>query len=110
MPPNSWAATASGSTQLAKVLQRKLPLPQAGSSTRRRDRRCSSSFRRFSLLADSIAAVGLMIAFYYGITGFACVWYYRRELTNSWQDAMRKGIMPALGGLMLLGAFVIGGW
>jgi hypothetical protein len=60
-----------------------------------------------NVLADSIAAVGLMIAFYYGITGFACVWYYRRELMNSWQDAMRKGIMPALGGLMLLGAFVI---
>jgi hypothetical protein len=60
-----------------------------------------------NVLADSIAAVGLMIAFYYGITGFACVWYYRRDLTSSWQDAMRKGIMPALGGLMLLGAFVI---
>ena len=60
-----------------------------------------------NVLADSIAAVGLMIAFYYGITGFACVWYYRRELTSSWQDAMRKGIMPALGGIMLLGAFVI---
>ena len=60
-----------------------------------------------NVLADSIAAVGLMIAFYYGITGFACVWYYRRELTSSWQDAMRKGIMPAIGGLMLLGAFVI---
>jgi protein-S-isoprenylcysteine O-methyltransferase Ste14 len=61
-----------------------------------------------NVLADSIAAVGLMIAFYYGITGFACVWYYRRDLTSSWQDAVRKGILPALGGLMLLGAFVIG--
>ncbi len=31
-----------------------------------------------NILADSIAAVGLMIAFYYGLTGFACVWFYRR--------------------------------
>jgi amino acid transporter len=27
------------------------------------------------ILADTIAAVGLMIAFYYGLTGFACVWF-----------------------------------
>jgi hypothetical protein len=61
-----------------------------------------------NLLTALIGSVGLMIAFYYGLTGFACVWYYRRDLTSSWQDAMRKGILPALGGLMLLGAFVIG--
>ena len=35
------------------------------------------------ILFDSIAALGLMIAFYYGMTGFACVWYFRRELTKS---------------------------
>src|SRR6185312_10528117 len=35
------------------------------------------------ILFDSIAALGLMIAFYYGLTGFACVIYYRRELFNS---------------------------
>ena len=33
-----------------------------------------------NILFDSIAALGLMIAFYYGLTGFACVIYYRREL------------------------------
>ena len=31
-----------------------------------------------NILADTIAAVGLMIAFYYGLTGFACVWFYAR--------------------------------
>ena len=36
-----------------------------------------------NILFDSIAALGLMIAFYYGMTGFACVWYYRRDLTKS---------------------------
>ena len=34
-----------------------------------------------NMLGDSIAAVGLMIAFYYGITGFACVWFYRHDFT-----------------------------
>ena len=28
-------------------------------------------------IADAVTAIGLYIAFYYGLTGFACVWYYR---------------------------------
>ncbi len=36
-----------------------------------------------NVLGDSIIALGLMICFYYGITGFACVVFYRRELTKS---------------------------
>jgi amino acid transporter len=60
-----------------------------------------------NVLSDSISAVGLMIAFYYGLTGFACVWFYRKELTNSTNDLFMKGILPGLGGIMLLGAFVI---
>ena len=31
-----------------------------------------------NILADTIAAVGLLIAFYYGLTGFACAWFYRK--------------------------------
>ena len=39
------------------------------------------------ILFDSIAALGLMIAFYYGMTGFACVWYFRRDLNlKGWQN------------------------
>lgn len=60
-----------------------------------------------NVLADSIAAVGLMIAFYYGLTGFAAVWYYRRDLLSSRNDFVMKGLLPLLGGLFLLGAFVI---
>jgi amino acid transporter len=58
-----------------------------------------------NVLADSIAAVGLMIAFYYGLTGFACVWYFRRQLHG--RDLWVKGVLPGLGGLMLLAAFVL---
>ena len=35
-----------------------------------------------SLLLALIGSVGLMIAFYYGLTGFACVWFYRKTLTD----------------------------
>jgi amino acid transporter len=59
-----------------------------------------------NVLGDSIAAVGLMIAFYYGMTGFACVWFYRRDIARGGRDLWMKGVLPFLGGLMLLGAFL----
>ncbi|MET7551873.1 APC family permease [Streptomyces sp. NPDC005500] len=55
-----------------------------------------------NVLEDSIASVGLGIAFYYGLTGFACAWYFRKVLTHSASNLWLKGILPALGGLMLL--------
>jgi amino acid transporter len=58
-----------------------------------------------NVLADSIAAVGLMIAFYYGLTGFACVWYFRRTLTSP-RNILMRGVLPGLGALVLLGAFI----
>jgi hypothetical protein len=59
-----------------------------------------------NILFDSIAALGLMIAFYYGITGFACTIYYRRQLTRSLKSFLLIGVGPTLGGLMLTGIFV----
>ncbi len=32
------------------------------------------------VIGDAVIAIGLYIAFYYGLTGFACAWYYRRNL------------------------------
>ena len=52
-------------------------------------------------LSDSLLSLGLMIAFYYALTAWACVWYYRRHLTVSWRNMVYIGIFPALGGLML---------
>jgi amino acid transporter len=60
-----------------------------------------------NVLGDSIAAVGLMIAFYYGMTGFAAVWFYRHSTFSSLNNFVMRGLFPFLGGLMLLGAFVI---
>ena len=63
-----------------------------------------------NILFDSIAALGLMIAFYYGITGFACTIYYRRQLTRSLKSFLLIGVGPTLGGLMLTGIFVKSCW
>ncbi|MFJ5529874.1 amino acid permease [Streptomyces sp. NPDC093261] len=64
-----------------------------------------TSFSR-NVLADSIDAVGLAITFYYGLTGFACVWYHRRVLTRSARDLAFKGVLPGLGGLIMLFLFL----
>jgi amino acid transporter len=53
------------------------------------------------ILFDSLAALGLMIAFYIGITGFACTIYYRRELTRSIKNFFFIGVGPSLGGAIL---------
>lgn len=59
-----------------------------------------------NVIADSVAAIGLVIAFYYGLTGFACFWYYRHELRQSAHNLWIKGIIPLLGGLMLFAALI----
>ncbi|HNM96666.1 MAG TPA: APC family permease [Marmoricola sp.] len=59
------------------------------------------------ILADTIAAVGLMIAFYYGLTGFACVWFYRKTMWSSPRNILMQGVLPLLGGISLFTAFVL---
>lgn len=59
-----------------------------------------------NFLADSIYSLGLAIAFYYGLTGYACVWYFRKELFVSAHSFFFKFLFPLLGALILTGAFV----
>jgi len=60
-----------------------------------------------SVIADAVTAIGLYIAFYYGLTGFACAWYYRKTLRDSQRNLWMQGILPLLGGLIMYAA---GGW
>ncbi|CAM5231800.1 APC family permease [Streptomyces californicus] len=46
------------------------------------------------VLVDTIYALGLMICFYYALTAFACVWYFRAELARSARDLVFKGLFP----------------
>jgi amino acid transporter len=59
-----------------------------------------------NILFDSLAALGLMIAFYYGFTGIACAVYYRRSIFRSARDFVMVGLLPFTGGLILLALFV----
>ncbi|MFE7331838.1 APC family permease [Streptomyces sp. NPDC057565] len=56
-------------------------------------------------LGDAILSIGLLIACYYGATAFACVWHFRHRLRASGRDLLFKGVLPLLGGLMMLAAF-----
>jgi amino acid transporter len=60
-----------------------------------------------NVIPDAVTAIGLFIAFYYGLTGFACAWYYRRTLTSSVRNLFMRGILPLAGGLMM---YFAGGW
>lgn len=58
------------------------------------------------VLADSIAALGLLIAFYYAMTGYTCVWQFRRRLTASPHQLLVKGVLPLVGAVTLTACFV----
>lgn len=53
-------------------------------------------------LWDTLTALGLLIAFYYALTGIACAVYFRKRLTRSAKSFLLIGVGPVLGSLMLL--------
>jgi amino acid transporter len=59
-----------------------------------------------AVIGDAVSALGVWIAFYYGLTGFACVWYYRASLRGSTRNLFMRGIFPAFGGIVLW--FILG--
>jgi amino acid transporter len=60
-----------------------------------------------NVIADAVTSCGVFIATYYGLTGFACGWYYRKNLTSSARNLWMQGILPVLGGVIL---WFLGGW
>jgi UDP-N-acetylmuramyl pentapeptide phosphotransferase/UDP-N-acetylglucosamine-1-phosphate transferase len=48
----------------------------------------------------------MLIAFYYGLTGFACAWQFRRG-RRTVRDVLMRVVLPLLGGLFMLVVFVL---
>jgi amino acid transporter len=63
-----------------------------------------------NVISDAVTAIGLYIAFYYGLTGFACAWYYRKTLGESQRNLWLRGILPALGGVLMYAAGIWSVW
>ncbi|HEY6761961.1 MAG TPA: APC family permease [Baekduia sp.] len=59
-----------------------------------------------NVLGDSVTAIGFMIAWYYGFTGLACFWYYRRTWSHSIKNFVVAGLLPLLGFVALAVVFV----
>ncbi|NVN52078.1 APC family permease [Mycolicibacterium hippocampi] len=60
-----------------------------------------------SVLTDTIYSLGIMICFYYGLTAFGCVWFFRHSLFNSAYTVIFKLLFPLLGGLGLFAVLLI---
>ena len=63
-----------------------------------------------AVIGDSVSALGSMIAFYYGLTGFSCAWYYRATLKDNARSFWLRGVLPLTGGLILFGCMVYNFW
>lgn len=58
------------------------------------------------VLEAAVAAIGLQIAFYYGLAGIAAVVAFRRTLLSSVRDFVFGGVWPLLGALFMLWIFM----
>jgi amino acid transporter len=65
-----------------------------------------ANFISENFLFDSLSALALMIAFYYALSGLACLVYYRRELSKSAWNLLVIGVGPTLGAVLLGWLFV----
>ncbi|WP_035127970.1 APC family permease [Conexibacter woesei] len=59
-----------------------------------------------NLIADAFTSLSMTIAFYYGITGVACAWFYRRYLTASVKNFIYLAFLPLLGAVILAAVFL----
>jgi amino acid transporter len=57
-------------------------------------------------LWDTITALGMMICFYYGLTAFGCVWYFRKQWFDSARSFFFTFLFPLVGGVILAVLFV----
>jgi amino acid transporter len=62
----------------------------------------SSSPTVNGLMASLILTIGVQVAFYYAMTGFACAWYYRKQLHENMSTLLLKGVWPLVSALFLL--------
>lgn len=54
-----------------------------------------------NFLFDSLSALSIVVAFYYGLTGIACAIYWRRELRRSVKAFVLVGLAPVVGAIVL---------
>ncbi|MDR1188836.1 MAG: APC family permease [Bifidobacteriaceae bacterium] len=59
-----------------------------------------------NVLTDTMLTTAIFICFYYGLTSFAAVWYFRRQWFTSFRNFWFQLFFPLVGGLFLAFMFV----
>ena len=59
-----------------------------------------------NVLEDTVTSTSFAIAFYYGLTGWSAVWYFRKMSFSSPRAFFYKFLCPLLGAIILTGALV----
>jgi len=59
-------------------------------------------------MVDTLSSLGMLVAFFYSITGIACIVYYRKHVTSSVRGFLFVGVGPLIGSLGLAFMLVIG--
>ena len=60
-----------------------------------------------SAMLDTLSSLGILVAFYYSITGLSCVVYYRRHVVGSLKGFLLVGVGPIIGSIGLVAMLVI---
>jgi amino acid transporter len=55
-----------------------------------------------TIFGNLILDIGVLVALYYGITGIACAWAFRKVLLTSVTRFIFAGVLPLVGGIYLL--------
>jgi amino acid transporter len=64
------------------------------------------AFLSQNLVHDLVPSLALLSAIEYAITAFACVVYFRKRLMKSLRSFLLMGVLPAVGGLILIYVFI----
>lgn len=59
-------------------------------------------------MLDTLSSLGILIAFYYSLTGIACAIYFRKHITESLKGFLMVGLGPILGSIGLAFMLVVG--
>jgi len=54
-----------------------------------------------NLIADAFTSLSMTIAFYYGLTGVACTWFYRHHLFAGAKNFLYLAVLPMTGAIFL---------
>jgi amino acid transporter len=55
-----------------------------------------------SVMQSLISSIGVMVSFYYGMSGLACAYYYRKVLRRNVRIFLMRGLWPAISAIFLL--------